>query len=169
MTRTFQPSEFSPLGDAGGAGASTTYVDVDDGGGTLWRVYEDKSVKGLKSSTYPSVVNQTTTWPSSSQILSNLRAASSSNATKIDNVTGGGLSLPTPWSSGGGSKPAPAALAAIEGPEPSVPLTDRVWFWPTVILTSTTLISGVIWYVYTKKTGHTVKQQYAQLQRAAEL
>lgn len=167
---TFETSEFSPpsLGDAGGAGASSSFVDVSDGGGTTWRVYSDGSVKAIQSSTYPSVVGVLKSAAESKQILANLRAVPG-NASKIDSVTGGGLSLPAPQTFGSSAPPGTSAQAVVPAgavAEESQKLWNRVWFWPAVILTSTTLVSGAIWWFYSRKTGRTVNDELTQLRAA---
>lgn len=155
MTR-FNPSRFSTeaYGDAGGAGASTSYVDLYDVQKTgPFRVYSDGTVKLMSSGK---------TWsPGSSNyslLLANLSDVPG-NESKIHNVIGTveagqaiasgrqaqkSVSSPSSPSSLGPTQP----TSNISGT--STPLTQKGWFWPVIIVTSAVGIGGGI-YVYRNK------------------
>lgn len=182
---TFQASSLSPP-DVPHAGQNPAeilpghpkpvrYVDVKDGGSGDWRVYADGSVKLLKG--YPNVGQ---VYPPGSQVLSNLMESPPGNKAKIDEVMGTGSAdtqlakLPAAWSGGGagsGRTEAPGGAAGggrgggggTGGGGAATGWTDQTWFWPVVILgTSTLLAGGVLAYFYWSKPG---QAQVKQLRR----
>jgi hypothetical protein len=143
-------------------------VEVNDGGGSTWQVFADGSTKMIATSvdSYKSMVGVKKSPAASKGIIANLRAGPTGNAAKIDAVTGQ-LQLPAPRfkSSGGGAGQkgtvTSAGTVAAEGDK----ITDQVWFWPVVVLGSTTVLAGGA-YAYLRYTKHG-QQQYTKLVTAA--
>jgi hypothetical protein len=173
MTR-FNPSPYShlppqPLARYNKGGYSS--MEFNDGGGTDWRVFSDGSVEAIKSSykglvekgRYPAGGSQT------NQILSNIRGAlDAAGQARFDSLLGKDKvsALPSArysFSSSSGSSGGPSALAAPlpgteaapgeaggkggKGEKPK-PITQELWFWPAVILGTTSVLSLGIVIVY---------------------
>lgn len=154
----FVPSSFSFLGDAGGSGATSSYVDVYDVQGTgPFRVFSDGTVKlGTRS------------WPPSDskhdEVVANLSDVPG-NRDKMARVMGSD-SIDYAVA----HRPAPSLLPAvltgssyIPAAGGSTPLTGRAWFWPVVILTSASAVGGAVYYF--KGTDHGKKTAAAGIKK----
>jgi len=151
----FQPSSYSPPSQPALAnpaenvnGRLLRYVDVGDGGPGKWRVYSDGTAKLLSGYS-----NAGQVYPPGSQVLSNLIASPPGNKEKIEEILGVEATesqvatIAPHWPSGGGVSSVGTQIAD-EG------LTSQPWFWPVVILGSTTLLAGgVLAYFYWTKPG----------------
>ncbi len=168
----FIPSDQS-YGDAGGSGATSSYVDVFDVQGTgPFRVYSDGAVKLMSTGK---------TWtPGSSNydlVVANLNDVSG-NGDKMSKVMGHeahaqAVATGRPQQVAQASAPSrtpggvPALPATVS--QAPVPVFKRVWFWPLVVLTGATAVGGAIYLVRMKpKTAKDMEKTARKMAKSAE-
>lgn len=138
----FQTSRYSHLTEANYGEAATNYVDVKDVPGDVFRVYSDGVIEWLKTGkTWAPTLNIGTY----NQIIANL-ADVPGNEAKMASVLGE-TKVATAITEAPGYTPSLPSTGGQPGAaDIKVPLTQRIWFWPTVLVGATALIGGGVYY-----------------------